>query len=79
MVAHVVGDDGQDWVVSVAFREQEFGQAASYDAEISRVSPVGEGESPDFNEGADVFDTRHCIIRADSHASALSTALSLVS
>jgi hypothetical protein len=78
MVAHVVGDDGQDYVVSVAFREQDFGNSAAYDAELSRVMPVNEGDSPDFNEGADAIDTRHWIVRAHGHTEALNLALTEV-
>ena len=78
MVAHVVGDDGQDYVVSVAFREQDFGNSASYDAELSRVAPCAEGESPDFNDGADAYDTRHWIVRACGHVEALNLALMAV-
>lgn len=78
IIAHVVGSNGQDYVVSVTYREHSFGNAKVYDAEVSRVMPLVEGESPDFNEGADAIETVHRTVNATSHQEALDIALFLV-
>lgn len=78
MIAHVVGSNGEDYVATVTKREVSFGNSNTYDAEVSRVTPLVEGESPDFNEGADAIETFHRIVNATSHQEALHIALFLV-